>query len=110
MAETLYTPDGKVHVLVGSTTLESIVREYAGDDTAERVRAEIERNTYDEARAETDLGAYEVSLEHWHSMARDWIADLDTLICLLGRRSHGITKAHAITELDRLKAAIEKEL
>lgn len=34
MAETVYTPDGKVHVLVGSTTHVSLIREYAGDDLA----------------------------------------------------------------------------
>lgn len=43
MAETLYTPDGRTHVLVGSTTLESIVREYAGDEAAALVRAAPER-------------------------------------------------------------------
>lgn len=37
MAETIYTPDGKTHVLLGSTTLESIVRQYAGDDAADQV-------------------------------------------------------------------------
>ena len=34
MAETVYTPDGKQHVLVGSTTHVSLIREYAGDDLA----------------------------------------------------------------------------
>jgi len=37
MAETVYTPDGKQHVLVGSTTHISLIREYAGDDLADWV-------------------------------------------------------------------------
>lgn len=47
MAETIYTPDGKMHVLVGSTTLESIIREYAGDDAANAVRDLLERGEGD---------------------------------------------------------------
>lgn len=31
MAETLYTKDGKCHVLLGSTTPVSIIRDYCGD-------------------------------------------------------------------------------
>jgi len=42
MADTLYTKDGKGHVLLGSTTLESIVREYAGDDAGDRVHNLVE--------------------------------------------------------------------
>lgn len=37
MAETVYTPDGKSHVLLGNTTRLSLIREYAGNDLAEYV-------------------------------------------------------------------------
>ena len=38
MAETIYTLDGQMHVLLGSTTFPELVRSYMGDDVAERVR------------------------------------------------------------------------
>ena len=34
MAETVYTPDGKCHVVIGSTTHVELIREYAGEDLA----------------------------------------------------------------------------
>ena len=37
MAETVYTPDGKLHTLLGSCTIGEIVREYAGEDAAKLV-------------------------------------------------------------------------
>lgn len=39
MADTLYTSDGKMHVLLGSITLSSLVREYMGDDAAQMVES-----------------------------------------------------------------------
>ena len=42
MAETLETIDGKMHVLLGSTTLVSIIREYCGDEAADYVE-ELEK-------------------------------------------------------------------
>lgn len=38
MAETIYTRDGKMHVLIGSTTPVSIVREYCGDGVVHAIR------------------------------------------------------------------------
>lgn len=34
MAETVFTPDGVLHAIVGSTTHVSLIQEYAGDDLA----------------------------------------------------------------------------
>ncbi len=46
MADTLYTSDGKTHVLIGSTTLVSLVRDYMGDDAADAV-LELEKQIAD---------------------------------------------------------------
>lgn len=35
MADTIYTKDGKCHVLLGSTTPVSIIRDYCGDEVAD---------------------------------------------------------------------------
>lgn len=37
MADTLYTSDGKMHILLGSTTLVSLIQKYMGDDAAQMV-------------------------------------------------------------------------
>ena len=107
MADTLITPDGRLHTLLGSTTLESVVRDYAGDEVADMVRALAQRNAYEEARAETDLGAYEASLEHWHRMAQDWADELGDLIQHLAGR---VTRAELSLQLMALKNRIEEEL
>ena len=107
MADTLITPDGRLHTLLGSTTLESVVRDYAGDEVADRVRALAQRNAYEEARAETDLGAYEASLEHWRRMAQDWADELGDLIQHLAGR---VTRAELSLRLMALKSSVEEEL
>lgn len=48
VTETITTPDGKMHVLLGSTTLESVIREYAGDEAADAVHQLIERDISNE--------------------------------------------------------------
>lgn len=110
MPDTIITPDGQMHTLLGSTTLESIIREYAGGQAADMVRELTERNAYEDARAETDLGAYEQSLEHWRRMARDWADDLKNVIDHLSGTTGVVTKICAAGMLSRLKTSIEEEL
>ena len=98
MPDTLVTPDGKMHTILGSTTLESIVREYAGDQAADMVR-EL-----------TDLGVYEQSLEHRHRMAQDWSDALQSIIDRLTGTTGMVTKTCAADMLTRLKTSIEEEL
>ena len=109
MPDTLITPDGRLHTLLGSTTLESIVREYAGSQVADAVRALAERDAYEEARAETDLGAYEQSLEHWHRMAQDWADELEAIAQKFDSDS-GFRRAAAARRIRLLKGQIESEL
>lgn len=39
MADTLYTSDGKMHILLGATTLVSLIQKYMGDDAAQMVES-----------------------------------------------------------------------
>lgn len=105
MADTLYTPDGKQHVLLGSTTLESVIRKYAGEDAAQQVRTLLEQDAYETARAETDLGNYEESLDHWQRVAQDWIAEIDALLKHTKRRP----KAELECFLENLRGRINTE-
>lgn len=42
MADTVYTPDGRAHVLLGSTTPASIIREYAGEDVLRSIQSRFD--------------------------------------------------------------------
>lgn len=108
MADTIYTPDGKAHVLMGSTTAETLVREYAGNDLGDILHALEECNAYEEARAETDLGAYEASLEHWRRMAQDWVDELRDIVADAPLRS--TTKARMAEGIKEVIESIEIEL
>lgn len=37
MAKTVFTKDGKVHTLIGNTTLGSVIQDYAGEDVVRKV-------------------------------------------------------------------------
>lgn len=80
MPDTIYTPDGKMRTPLGSTTLEESVRTYAGSDAADRVRWEIMRNAYEEARANSDLEAYEEEVTALHQYIRGWVDDLRSIV------------------------------
>lgn len=106
VTETITTLDGKMHVLLGSTTLESIVREYAGDEAADAVRYLVEHDTYEEARADSDLDSYEASLDRWRSVAQDWIGEIAVTL----RNSEKYTKVQLLVALRKLKENISNEL
>lgn len=88
MADTVFTPDGKMHVLLGATNLESIIREYCGNDVADAVYKKLD---YAERREKSDIAAYEADLDHIHSMMRDWVEELQHLANLCDNRK--FTKA-----------------
>ena len=104
MAETMVTPDGKLHVLLDNASFEAVIREYAGYDAAMRLHALLGRDTYDTARTNTDLGAYEASLERWQRMAQEWAEEI--YIELRAAR----TKQQLIAFLQRLYRAISNNL
>ena len=110
VVETITTKDGKFHTLLGSTTLESIVREYAGDEAANEVRRLAEQNVYEEYRAETDLGAFEASLEHWRSTAQDWLNDINSVLTSATQNPKKHTRASLLIILQKLAQDISNEL
>lgn len=108
MAETIYTPDGKVHVLVGATTPEAIVREYCGDELGDIVQKLQENKAYEEARANTDLGAYEEELLTLHGYMQNWVDDLKALA--KSTENKKFTKRCISESILRIARGIEIEL
>ena len=106
MAETIYTPDGKLHVLIGSTTLLEIVREYAGDEAADRLAGQLD---YTNQKEQSDLSAYEADLDHLHRILQDCVDDLDSVVQNL-RFDRRYTKDYAAHQIEMVKRAIEGEL
>lgn len=110
MVETITTPDGKFHTLLGSTTRESIVREYTGDDAANAVRELVEHDIYEEARVDTDLGAYEASLGHWRCEAQSWVDQLNSVLRQADQFPRKYPRAALLLILRNLYQDISKEL
>lgn len=109
MVETVYTPDGKLHTLLGSCTIQEIVREYAGEDAAKLVENLVSKNARAEAIVETDLLSYEQDLEHWHHMAQDWASELEAIAKKLDS-DKALRRADAAQRIRLLKKQIEFEL
>ena len=109
MPDTLISPDGRLHTLLGSTTLESIVREYAGEDAAKLVENLVSKNARAEAIVETDLLSYEQDLEQWHRMAQDWASELEAIAKKLDS-DKALRRAGAAQRIRLLKKQIESEL
>ena len=73
MAETIITKDGKCHVLLGSTTPVSIIRDYCGDEVADWVE-----NRMAELKEEIDSPGDEIdSLESQLDEAEAEVAALN---------------------------------
>jgi len=103
MPETIYTPDGKLHTLLGSTTLASIVQEYAGDEAGKQVEALESGARVAEYLLDSDLQSYEASLEHWHTQVQDWKDFIDKTLKKADEtpRSAKKTMADALRTLSR---------
>lgn len=99
-----------MHTILGSTTLERIIRGYVGDQVAAMVEKLTDRSIYEGARTETDFEVYEQSLKHWHRIAQDWLDVLrSTIDCPTG--ATGVAaKTHVTNMLTQLKISIEVEL
>lgn len=105
MVETLYTKDGKCHVLLGSTTPVSIIWDYCGDEVADWVERNLD---YMDRKELSDLGAYEADLDHLHRMMQDWVEELRAIAALC--ENTRISKALIRQEIINLKADIADEL
>lgn len=105
MAETIYTPDGKTHVLVGATTPASIVREYCGAELADRIAQKLD---YTDRKEQSDLLAYEADLDHLHRAMQDWVDDLEHIAVLCDDRK--TTKSIIRTGIRDVISNIEYEM
>lgn len=106
MAETIITKDGKCHTLLGSTTIVSIIQEYCGDEVADWVERQLDR---EERKQQSDIGAYEADLDHLHRMMQDW-ADMLLDVASMLRGNKGYTKDQAARAIYKIKDIISVEL
>ena len=100
---TLYTPDGKLHTLLGSVTLEAIVREYAGEEAALMVEEMEDHAIAARYLLDSDLKSYEASLEHWHDQVQGWKEIIDETLKKVEEnpRSAKKTMADVLKDLSR---------
>lgn len=98
MAETLYTADGKAHVLLGATTLVSLARAYMGDDAASRVDQIAAARSRALRDAEEDFDRCERQIDHWAGMAQNWLEELTAIRQKLLDRSPRAYSRRAIAQ------------
>ena len=103
MPETIYTPDGRLHTLLGSVTLSGIVRDYAGEEAAAMVEDLESGARAAEALLGSDLQSYEDSLEHWHDQVQGWKDFIDETLRRAEQnpRSAKKTMTDALRDLSR---------
>lgn len=104
MADTVTTPDGKMHVLVGSTTIESIVLEYAGREAAAYITGLIDGAKEEVEASQDELRSYEGDLEYWRTLVRDWADELKHQISEL----RGPRQSAALPALKKLQKQMEE--
>lgn len=55
MADTLYTPDGKLHVILGAEDVNNLIRKYMGDDIFKYTEYNIDRRDKEIEELRTEL-------------------------------------------------------
>lgn len=80
MADTIITKDGKVHVLLGSTTPVSIIREYCGDEAADWASRVLEKREQTE-KLISRIQELEEELESAYSDLSDANEEIESLGC-----------------------------
>lgn len=103
MADTVTTPDGKMHVLVGSTMIESLVYDYAGPDAAAYITGLIDDAKKEAYACQDELRSYEGDLEYWRDRAHDWADILKHHISEL----RGPRQSAALTAMKKLQKQME---
>lgn len=78
MADTIVTKDGKCHVLLGSTTPVSIIREYCGDEVADWAARLYAQNAITE-KLVSKIQALEAELETAYDDLSDANEEIDYL-------------------------------
>lgn len=91
MPDTVQTPDGRLHYLVGSLTLSELVRQYAGGEVAELVRRLETRNAYEETAANNDAEVYEEELNALTLACHIWADELDSIAAMAAKKN--VTKS-----------------
>lgn len=86
MAETLQTPDGRLHVILNEDYFSELVDDYMGRECGQYLEETI-NSLKEEAKAfETDLSVYEKELDSNHYAFEDIDSELDAIQNLIEGR------------------------
>lgn len=103
MAETLQTPDGRLHVILNEDYFSELVDDYMGRECGQYLKATInslkEQADYTSRAIETDLNSYEEELNSNRYAFEDISFELDTIENLIDNRLNRKALAQAIKNI-----------
>lgn len=86
MAETLQTPDGRVHVILNSDYFFELVDDYMGRECGQYLKETINSLKEEAEAIETDLSVYEKELDSNHYAFEDIDSEFDAIQQLIDGR------------------------
>ena len=108
MADTLYLPDGSMEVLFSRDDFQRLVYEKLGYDAEQKLIEIINAADYTKAKVDTDLEAYESSLDSNTACFNDLLDNIEELKKLLQQKRLDRTKMFKL--LDQMETQISNQI
>jgi len=108
MADTLYLPDGSMEVLFSRDDFQRLVYEKLGYDAEQKLIEIINEADYTKAKVDTDLEAYEASLDSNTACFNDLLDNIEELKKLLQQKRLDRTKMFKL--LDQMETQISNQI
>lgn len=106
MAETLQTPDGRLHVILNEDYFSELVDDYMGRECGQYLKETItllkEKASYATQAVNTDLNSYEEELNSNRYAFEDIATELDTIEKLIDSRLNRKALAQAVKNIRRI--------
>jgi len=108
MADTLYLPDGSMEVLFSRDDFQRLVYEKLGYEAEHKLIEIINEADYTKAKVDTDLEAYEASLDSNTACFNDLLNNIEELKKLLQQKRFDRTKMFKL--LDQMETQISNQI
>lgn len=108
MADTLYLPDGSMEVIFSRDDFQRLIYEKLGYDAEQKLIEIINEADYTKAKVDTDLEAYEASLESNTACFNDLLDNIEELKKLLQQQRIDRRKIYKV--LDQMETQIANQI
>ncbi len=108
MADTLYLPDGSMEVIFLRDDFQRLIYEKLGSDAEQKLIEIIKEADYTQAKINTDLDAYEASLDSNTACFNDLLDSIEELKKLLQQQRIDRRKIYEV--LDQMETQITNQI